>query len=249
MKTTIEMESILEKVTAELRADPETVGVIVHGSYVKGTLHADSDIDILCLTEADWISMEIRKIDGVPVEIHCTPLNRAVESLKRYNVTNDNFYLLTFTEGRILFERDDLISQVCRDAEAMIESGPEPINPLEIYIGRTFMKKRLSEVRRLVQADPTSGMARVLADALLQKVVFAYCKSHRRWAGNFKEILPALMKEDGEFGAHCQSFLDAQTGEELLSSIEKVVNCAMAPVGEGAENPQTGRIPVSSLPF
>ncbi len=74
-------DTILAKITEELKADKNTVGVFVHGSYAQGRMHENSDLDVMCITDADWFSKEIRIVDGMEVEIQRMPEVKIVSDL------------------------------------------------------------------------------------------------------------------------------------------------------------------------
>lgn len=238
------IERLLERMVAELAAEPETIGVLLHGSAVNGSLDRDSDLDLLCvLGDADWTSTEVRRVDGQKVEIRRSPLAALRRELHQPQRVNNNFMLTTLCEARVLLARGSELEALIAEARRMWDDGPPPANELEIYNSRQFLRNRLKDIRRAVVSG-RDAEARVLADVLFHRSLYAYCKFHRRWGQKFLHLLAVLRREDPELGAAIDAFLAAEKSAAMLAALERLVDRVIEPVGWGEVCASTGRRPL-----
>ena len=242
-----ELEQVLEATTDNLKSCPETLGVIFHGSYLRGDHHAESDIDILCLTDADWISLEVRDILGYKVEIQRNPIRKAKVDIRRHHPANNNFHLSTLILGKVLFERDGALAELLSEAEKVWKQGPPPAKALELTLCRNSLRNRLKTLRQMQHDPEAEGLMRVLADVLFHRLVHDYCTIHRRWCLKFTFALAAIEEEAPEIYRHCERFLQAKSGPDWLAAMEDLADAILEPVGWGEAIFDTGRRPMSDL--
>ena len=243
------LAGIIDKVAAELAACPETIGVFLHGSVLSGTERPDSDVDLLCVTDADWYSLETRDVEGRKVEIQRKPLPEIQRELRQKTLVNNNFPLNTLCDGKVIWQRGEALSELIEEAQAMRAAGPPAPTAQEIYFGRTFFGNRLNEIRHLVrQGGPRSeGKARLFADFLFHRAVYAYCKTHRRWSSKFDRVVESLCDEEPELRDVYERFLSARDSARMLEVLEEFLDRVMAPVGWGDGVEDSGRIPLQKL--
>ena len=237
---------ILERVTAEFAEDPITEGVLFHGSFVKGRQHADSDLDLLRATRGDWMKMEIREVGGRHVEIRHSPLSQLRRELHRKEFVNNNFMLSTLREGRVLFDRQEALTALVAEAEERHSQTPPASTEFERYKSRNFLRNRRGEIRRLVAAGKL-GEARMLADMVMHRCLFVYCKHHQRWALKPLEMVAQLSAENDELAEIFEQFFAAPTAREMLPPLERFLDQVVAPIGWGGELRTFGPVPVDEL--
>lgn len=241
-----ELEEVLAETTDSLKSSPETLGVVFHGSFLRGDHHPESDIDILCITDADWLSLETRDVSGYKVEIQRNPIRKVRHDVHRPHPGNNNFHLTALITGKVLFDRDGAISQLLREAREIWKQGPPAAKPLEIELCRSSLRNRRKALRQLQDDPQAEGLLRVLADVLFYRAIHDYCKIHGRWCMKFSHLLQDLEKEAPEIHHLCRSFLQARTGPQWLEAIEAVTDAVMEPVGWGPSYFDTGRQPMGA---
>ena len=240
MTTDDALEEVFSETAASLRALPETVGVIAHGSFILGTPDNDSDVDVLCVLDADWRSIEMREVAGFKVEIQRNPLRLVQHDLRRSHPGNNSFHLTTLIEGRILYEREGVISELAREARELRERGPQPASPLDIDLCRSGLRNRLRSMRKEAKKPEGKNLTRVLADVLFHRCLHDYCKIHRRWGTKFSRLLEQIESENPKVHARCLAFLQAREPDELIRTLEEVADAVLEPVGWGSELFDTG---------
>jgi hypothetical protein len=241
--TDLQLEALLERITDELKSAPETVGVLFHGSFLKGTPHKDSDLDILCLTEADWFSMELRDNgEGPKIEIQRTPLQKVRAQLAQYSPGNQCF-ALTLLEARVLFDRDGRIAELIEEIREAARQLPPAPSPLESKLFNAFLRNRLSKARHILSQGDPEGLARPYMDLVFYNCTVLYCKFHRRWGVRMVEMISELKEEHPEFYGLCRSYLRAGSQTEALAALEDVVDAVTGPEGRNSLCYQTPRVP------
>jgi predicted nucleotidyltransferase len=233
------MDELIAQVRAELEADPQTAGVLLFGSVASGRTHAESDVDLFCLTTGDWYQKEIRELGGREVEIQWMPETRVRESFSEVSGTNHNFMLNIFTSGKILFDREGRLAALIEEAQRTREKGPSEISRMEVAMGRVLFRHKLAEIRRQLREDP--GLARTSMTFFFYNCLYAFCRTHRLWSSKVAHLLRALEQQAPAFHAQARAFLDATTDEARLAAIQVMADLAMEPVGWGEE--RTLRMP------
>ncbi len=241
----MDVNGLIDSVAQELREESYSIGALLHGSFAAGTQHAQSDVDILCVTNTDWFSKEIREVEGVEVEIQRIPEEKVRADFARRLPTNNNFMLSIFIEGRILFDNNGLMHRLVQEAKEFWNQGPPKPSSFEVFMGRSFYRHRLNEVKRLVEGDDPGGLSRVMMGLLFHNSVYGYCKTHQKWAMKFSHLLESFRQEDPEFYELCTSYLASNAKEEGLKWLQSIVNAVMEPVGWGSLGYQTPQIPLN----
>lgn len=241
----MKVDRVIRSVVQELEGEDYSIGGLLHGSYAAGKQHPESDVDILCVTNAEWLSKEIRQIDGMEVEIQKIPEEKVRRDLTHRSATNNNFTLSIFCEGRVLFDKNGLMGALLDEAKASWRQGPPKPSPFEICMGRSFFRHRMEEVRRLVKEDQPPGLARAMMNLLFFNAVYGYCKTHEKWAIKLRHLMKRLQADDPEFYGLCASFLASTSNDEGLRWMERIVDAVMEPVGWGNPFYETPRVPLS----
>jgi len=240
-------DTILAKITEELKADKNTIGVLVHGSYAQGRMHPDSDLDVMGVTDADWFSKEIRIVDGMEVEIQRIPEAKIRTDLRAQYPTNHNYYMNILTSGRILFDKTGSLKEMVEEAFRIKQEGPPPPNALEILMGRSFFRHRMGEVKRNMARPETEALSRVMMDLMFHNTVYAFCKSYRMWSSKLDRMLAEYEREAPEFHRLCQGYLVSDDIQQRFGWLERMVEMVMEPNGWGDTiEYRTPRIPVYS---
>lgn len=242
---TLKVNQVIDSVVQELQGEDYSVGGLLHGSFAAGQAHPESDVDILCVTNADWLSKEIRQIDGLEVEIQKIPESKIRRDLGHRSATNNNFTLTILCEGRVLFDKQGCMRSLVEEANTLWQNGPPKPSPFEVCMGRSFFRHRLEEVRRLVREDDPPGFARAKMDLLFFNAVYGYCKTHEKWASKLRHLMKRFEAEAPEFHALCVAFLSSASNDEGLKWIESIVEAVMEPVGWGSRFYETPRVPLS----
>ena len=105
----VDEDPLLAELIAEVRDDPETLGLLLHGSRALGTDRPDSDYDLIrVVTEQTYLARKARGAllersagDGRP---KADVLYQTPSRIEPY-VTEPGWYTPTYVSARILFDR------------------------------------------------------------------------------------------------------------------------------------------------
>ena len=250
-------QNTLDEVTRRAREKyPDCLGIMLYGSFARGTETKDSDIDVFCILDdndpaaapekafsrTNTVETELWEVDGYEVEVHKAKLSLVHRMFSNLAQRASHYYVHVFSEAKALYEKDGLIQKLAAEAKKIHEDGPPFPSKEEIEFGRMVFSRGLVQVKRLLRDGSSAGMVRLMADMLFVNGVNGYCTVNRIWGGH---KIPKLM--DDSKTAHprlyelCQNYLSSETNEQLLTNLEMLLDEAVEPVGWGAAQ---GRAPL-----
>ena len=95
----------------------KVLGIIVFGSFAKGTLHKTSDIDIMLLMNGGRYVRKFEDHDGLKFEVYTTPIEIFTSPLNgEGDLFFDMFRLQVLRTGKILYDRERLLSRLSFEA-------------------------------------------------------------------------------------------------------------------------------------
>ena len=124
------------------KLDEKVLGIIVFGSFVKGTLRKTSDIDVLLLMKDGKYARRIERYDDLKFEVYMAPAEILTSSPKNgRNLFFEMFRLQVLRTGRIFYDQEGLLSQL--SAEASNQKIPYFYE--KIMLNRTYKRLRYAE--------------------------------------------------------------------------------------------------------
>jgi predicted nucleotidyltransferase len=241
------IDSIIHEVTEELRAAPEALGAILHGSHVRGTARQDSDVDFLCVMDSSWMDKEIRIVQGIEVEIQRMPYKGVFEDIAGRQPKP--FTVASFADCRILFDQEGKIADLCQRAKETWKKGPSKPPSVEVLFGKSYLRHHLEEIDRLKGMTPQS---RFPLEATISQTflvaVRAFFRARGLWILKISDALAEIHGIDREFAALVQDYIDAPTLEGRIESLRKIVMHAISPLGELTIEYKTPRVTAENLP-
>ena len=125
----------IHKFVSRESQDKEVLGIAVFGSFAKGKLHEDSDIDILLLKDGGLYARRIEEVDGLNLEVYSAPIEIFTLPLHcGENLLFDMFRLQVLRSGKIIYDPRGLLEQlrikVCtsRIPSSYVEKTLEKVN-------------------------------------------------------------------------------------------------------------------------
>lgn len=99
------------------RFDENVLGIIVFGSFAKGTLHKTSDIDVMLLMKGGRHLRKIEDHGGLKFEVRMAPIETFASTLNgERNLFLDMFHLQVLRTGKILYDRKGFLSRLSFEA-------------------------------------------------------------------------------------------------------------------------------------
>lgn len=109
-------DPFLTELIETVRDDPQTIGLLLHGSRSVGRHRADSDYDLIRIVTA--VAYEARRAAGAIVEkfiaegMHKADVLYQTPSRIETYVTEPDWYTPTYMSARILFDRTGAVRQL-----------------------------------------------------------------------------------------------------------------------------------------
>ncbi|MBO0783880.1 MAG: nucleotidyltransferase domain-containing protein [Ktedonobacteraceae bacterium] len=168
---------------------PACDAAFLGGSVVRGEATATSDLDIVIVTqETQKAYRQSLYASGWPVEAFVnTP-----ESYRAFFASDAQRRRPSLprmcAEGIILRERDGCAERIQREAQALLDQGPEPLNAAEVTQLRYQLTDSLDDFAGSVRPGESFFLAATVAE-LATELILGY---HRQWIGKGKWVLRAL---------------------------------------------------------
>lgn len=115
-------EAILEKLLADAKSNPNTLGFLVFGSMATGTHRPDSDIDIITILQANKPDSGITNtpVDGIKVgNLFLT------YDILRHSVETVPYLLHPVGGAKILFDREGTIAPLLERIQSYFADHPD----------------------------------------------------------------------------------------------------------------------------
>ena len=241
MENTSVLERILTSLTEEFKNDNQSIGAVLHGSHAKGQAHSKSDVDIMCVTEENWFSKEIRLMEGIEVEIQRFPLEKLQKDINRKVV----FFVRTFSYAKILFDTDGKLESLCKIAKEIYEKGPPDPNTIEVLLGKSFLRHRLEELDRCLEINENNIILQIIEIQTFIAAIEAYHRLRNMWKTKTSIALKGLPERDPEFWRLCHSFFNTEEDKAKVETLKQMVEYALKPVGDLEIEYETPKIPIT----
>ena len=167
-------DPLLSELIAEVRDDPETMGLLLHGSRAVGTDRPDSDYDLIRVVTEQAFSA--RKARGALLERSAADAGPKMDVLYQtpsrmeLYVSDPGWYTPTYVSSRILFDRTGELASLVRRLTA--EAGRIALertaaaydNYLNCFVRSIKATRRGDEIgRRLHAAESALALVRLLS--------------------------------------------------------------------------------------
>ena len=166
-------DPLLAELVADIRDDPETIGLLLHGSRALGNHRDDSDYDLIrIVTEDAYLARRERAALVEKIARHGRPkadiLYQTPSRIEPY-VAEPDWYTATYLSARILFDRTGeiapLIARIAAEAGRIArERTPMAYdNYLNSFVRSIKAARRGDDLgRRLHAAESATALVRVL---------------------------------------------------------------------------------------
>ncbi|MEM2594141.1 MAG: nucleotidyltransferase domain-containing protein [Candidatus Bathyarchaeia archaeon] len=200
-------------------------GSIVFGSLVKGTWRKSSDVDIILLFNKCNYSRSVSFYGDLKFEVYNMPLKVFFSPFSGdgKNLFFDMFRLQVLRTGKILYERDNLLSQLFtklreqrisrRYLDEALSKFYNLINAAEIYLSRGRIEKAELSLR-----DSSINLAR----ALLMKINIPEINTPRLLIPHLRERSPELYEVIRE--VYGLNYVGRNEAETRIREVKETLN-------------------------
>ncbi len=211
------MHPTIAQLTTSLSGQPDCLGVILFGSWARGTNRYDSDIDLMVFREAGF-TKELLTFDGVTVEmLNTTPLAAQQYWLGHMDAAADFWKV-----AQVLYEKDDQIAGVKRIVEAELSKGRPPVSGQEYALLEFDSYDQLRAIEGLSESDPATAC--LLLGERIPRLLTDYFALSQQWKpapkqllGRLEELNPSLHALAVSFYGEGQSLLDKAVTARMMT--------------------------------
>ena len=181
------MNTTTEQFIAELRENPEVLGILLFGSWARGNHREDSDVDLIVIVEHGFHRI-VEKRANQAFEIIFTSEGDAVSF---WHANRDDAAELWRT-ARILFDRDGTMQRLQRVGTEIISQGKAPLPAEQLAHIRFDINDQLKAIEAFANTDPLT--ARLLLSTKMLQLTELYFDVRQLWTPPPKQR-PAVIKE------------------------------------------------------
>lgn len=206
----------IQKFLEELKQRPDVVGVIMFGSWARGTNRPDSDVDlVVILTEGYRRTVERR--DGQDFEIIYTTEKSAFEYWESHKDDAAGLWAV----AKVLYDKDETIEGLRNKIQKVLEEGKKPIDSYQLGQFRFDAEDILKYVEQIVVTDSAT------ADFILTNKVFAltelFFDIRQKWTPAPKQRLAQIKEVSPELHALLVEFYGDKNLKERLGIAKKII--------------------------
>lgn len=135
----------IQQICEEIQQDTRVQGILLTGSYVYGTPHEHSDLDLRVVTngDANWIDRQSSKF-GTQIEAFYGPAEVVRDVFERCRKTGDPPPIFAWSYGVIVYDPTGIVAQLQQEAREIWQAGPYTGDwiPREKYRNREIITRK-----------------------------------------------------------------------------------------------------------
>jgi len=181
-------QDLIKEITQELYDDSNTLVLILYGSFSRKEESANSDIDLLVITNEYHLQKRHQLRCGVTVEfleIHC-------DFLRQFITEREIPILFTLADGIVLFDKISITEQLREETKKILEDGP----PENIkWQSENYKTKRRSDITEIYKdlLDVNDVISfNYISTLLIACVLPLLLENHKLWPTTRKKTMEML---------------------------------------------------------
>ncbi|KAI4453833.1 oxidoreductase-related [Holotrichia oblita] len=184
-------QELVKEITQELYKDNNVLALILYGSVARHEESANSDIDLLVITNENYLQKRHVMRNGIIVEFVEMPL----EFLQKFILKKEIPMLFALTEGIILFDKISATEQLIADASKILKNGPPANIKWEDEGYRTKKRSDLTEIYKdLLDVDDEIAF-NYIASLLITSAIPMLIEINNLWHQTRKKTINYLKSQ------------------------------------------------------
>lgn len=120
-------ENQIQTIIDEIKTDPRIDGILITGSYIYGTPHDESDLDVRCITNdgSDWGEMDRIRFN-TRIEVFFNPPDKVRKYMEESKNDGHGDCIHFWANGKIVYDPTGRTRQLQKEAQQLWLEGPEP---------------------------------------------------------------------------------------------------------------------------
>jgi len=204
-----------EQYIAELRQSPDVLGVLLFGSWARGTNRPDSDVDLLVIVRRGFARV-VEEREGQAFEIIFTTEDDAAAFWR----ANPDDAADLWQCARVVFDRDGVMERLRRVGQEILARGKPPISAEQEAHARFDAHDQLRAIEALAGTDPRT--ARLLLSAKVLQLTELYFDLRQLWRPPPKQRLGVLQRQHAPFYESVAAYYDAHALPDQIRAAKQI---------------------------
>ena len=139
-------EQQIQQICEEIQQDAQVQGILLTSSYVYGTPHQDSDLDLHIVTNdgTNWRRDKQSRPFGTQADFHYGPPEAVRDAFAKSRQTGDPPIVFGWAYGVIVYDPTGIVAQLQQEAREIWQAGPYTGDwiPREKYRNREIITRK-----------------------------------------------------------------------------------------------------------
>ncbi len=214
-------EALREAVAFILARCPDTRGIVVSGTILRGNPAPSSDLDIYVIRREPQRQRVQKFFNGVPAEIFINPAEKVADYFAGEAREARPITAHMLGTGFTILDRDDVIADLQARARHILQTPPDP-SAESLTTARYMAAARYEDATDIARDRPET--ARMILSLAVCEMVHYHFRAAHRFVPRDKDLLDVLETWDAALGALVRRFYGAATIAETLSLAEQIAD-------------------------
>lgn len=214
-------EALRDAVCFILERFPDTLGIIVSGTIVRGNPAPSSDLDIYVIRRKLQQQRIQKFFRGVPAEIFVNPAAKVLDYFERERKAAQPITAHMLSTGFVILNLDPVIDDLRARARRLLDANPDPDDEA-LTIARYMVASRYEDATDIATERPETS--RMILDLAVHDMVRYRFLAANRYIPRAKDLLDALNDLDETLSDLVRRFYAAATMEACLSLAEQIAD-------------------------
>ncbi len=221
-------EALRQAVSFILERCPDTRGIIVSGTILRGNPAPSSDLDIYVIRREPQRQRVQKFFNGVPAEIFINPEKKVPDYFADETRAGRPITAHMLSTGFTILDCDGVIAGLQIRARQILQTPPDP-SPEALTIARYMAAARYEDATDIAAANPETARM-ILGLAVHQMISYHFLAAHR-FIPRDKDLLTVLETWDAPLAGLARRFYGAATPAEALTTAEQIADHTIATRG------------------
>jgi predicted nucleotidyltransferase len=221
-------EALRQAVRFILERCPDTRGIVVSGTILRGNPAPSSDLDIYVIRREPQRQRVQKFFNGVPAEIFINPEHKVADyfAVEVRDARPITAHMLA--TGFTILDCDGVIASLQARARQILETPPDP-GAETLTAARYTAAARYEDAMDIVRDRPATARM-ILGLAIYQMLHYHFLSAHH-FMPRDKDLLDVLETWDAALCIFVRRFYAATTLEEALAAAEQIADRTIATRG------------------
>ena len=221
-------EALREAVSFILERCPDTRGIVVSGTILRGNPAPSSDLDIYVIRREPQRQRVQKFFNGVPAEIFINPEKNVSDYFAEEARDARPITAHMLSTGFTILDSDGVIAGLQVRARQLLQTSPDP-SAGTLTIARYMAATRYEDATDMADTRPETARM-ILGLAVYAMLRYHFLADHR-FIPRDKDLLDVLKTWDAPVADLARRFYGAATLEEALATAEQIADRTIATRG------------------